>query len=65
MGSMKENPRYNVVSLRLSDEEKAELDEVTRLTRKSRSMILRDALELYALKLGSTRELAQAAKNVS
>jgi predicted transcriptional regulator len=51
MGSMKENPRYNVVSLRLSDEEKAELDEVTRLTRKSISSIMRDALEQYALRL--------------
>lgn len=49
MGSMKENPRYNVVSLRLSDEEKAELDAVTRLTRRSVSSIIRDALVQYAL----------------
>ena len=53
MGSMKENPRYNVVSLRLSDEEKAELDEVTRLSRKSISTIMRDALEQYAFRRGS------------
>ncbi len=56
MGAMKEQPRYNVVSLRISDEEKAELDAVTRLTRKSRSKIMRHALELYALQLGRVRE---------
>jgi len=56
MGSMKENPRYNVVSLRLSDEEKAELDAVTRLTRKSISTIMRDALEQYALRREQVRK---------
>ena len=56
MGSMKENPRYNVVSLRLSDEEKAELDEVTRLTRKSISTIMRDALEQYAFRREPVRK---------
>ncbi len=55
MGSMKESPRYNVVSLRLSDEEKAGLDAVTRLTRKSVSTIMRDALEQYALRLEQVR----------
>ena len=50
MGTMKENPRYNVVSLRLSDEEKAALDKVTRQTRKSISSIMREALEQYALR---------------
>ena len=50
MGTMKENPRYNVVSLRLSDEEKAALDKVTRQTRKSISSIMREALKQYALR---------------
>ncbi len=56
MGSMKENPRYNVVSLRISDEEKAELDTVSRLTRKSISVIMRDALEQYALRREQVRK---------
>lgn len=52
MGSMKERPRYNVVSMRISDEEKADLDEVTRLTRKSISSVMRDALAQYKLRFG-------------
>ena len=44
----KENPRYNVVSLRVTDAEKAALDEVTRRTRKSISRVMREAILLYA-----------------
>jgi predicted DNA-binding protein len=44
----KENPRYNVVSLRVTDEEKAALDEVTRRTRKSLSKVMREAILLYS-----------------
>ena len=44
----KENPRYNVVSLRVTDEEKAALDEVTKCTRKSLSMVMREAILLYS-----------------
>lgn len=44
----KENPRSNVVSLRVSDEEKAVLDEVTRRTRKSLSKVMREAILLYS-----------------
>lgn len=44
----KENPRYNVVSLRITDEEKAVLDEVTRRTRKSLSKVMREAILLYS-----------------
>jgi len=44
----KENPRYNVVSLRVTDEEKAVLDEVTRRTRKSLSKVMREAILLYS-----------------
>ena len=47
MGGMKEHPRYNVVSMRISDEEKADLESVTRQTRRSISSIMRDALRLY------------------
>ena len=44
----KDNPRYNVVSLRITDEEKAALDEVTRRTRKSLSRVMREAILLYS-----------------
>jgi len=44
----KEHPRYNVVSLRITDAEKAALDEVMRRTRKSLSVVMREAIELYS-----------------
>ena len=44
----KENPRYNVVSLRITDAEKAALDEVMRRTRKSLSVVMREAILLYS-----------------
>lgn len=43
----KENPRYNVVSLRVTDREKAVLYDVTRRTRKSLSTVMREAIMLY------------------
>lgn len=44
----KDNPRYNVVSLRVTDAEKAALDEVSRRTRKSLSKVMREAILLYS-----------------
>jgi hypothetical protein len=44
----KEHPRYNVVSLRITDAEKAALDEVMQRTRKSLSMVMREAILLYS-----------------
>ncbi|HIJ87465.1 MAG TPA: ribbon-helix-helix protein, CopG family [Desulfuromonadales bacterium] len=44
----KDNPRYNVVSLRITDAEKAVLDEVMQRTRKSLSMVMREAILLYS-----------------
>jgi predicted DNA-binding protein len=44
----KEHPRYNVVSLRVTDAEKEVLDEVMRRTRKSLSTVLREAILLYS-----------------
>ena len=48
MPNYKEHSRYNVVSLRVSDEEKAVLDEVSRRTRKSLSSVVREAIQLYS-----------------
>lgn len=44
MGAMKQHPRYNVVSMRISDEEKELLLLITRTTRKSVSAIMREVL---------------------
>ena len=44
MGRYKENPRYKIVSLRLSDEEWEELMLVCNKTSKSVSEFMRDAL---------------------
>ncbi len=49
MARMKENPRYNVVSLRVTDEERQVLEDVKRRTKKSFSEIMREAMGLLAL----------------
>jgi len=47
MGKSKKNPKYNVLSIRVTDEEKALMDEMKQSTRKSISMLLREALQMY------------------
>jgi predicted DNA-binding protein len=46
MGRMRENPRYNVISMRISDEERDELQMLMETTHKSVSDILREAVGL-------------------
>jgi len=46
MGKYKENPRYNVLSIRISDDEKALYEEIKRHTRKNMSMLIREAMDL-------------------
>jgi hypothetical protein len=46
MGRMRENPRYNVISMRISDEERAVLEEVMHVTSKSVSQLMREAMEM-------------------
>jgi hypothetical protein len=46
MGAMKENPRYNVVSIRVSDEELEALQEFCKESNKSVSIIMREAMSL-------------------
>jgi hypothetical protein len=57
MGAMKENPRYNVVSIRVSDDELEVLQEVSKETRKSISQIMREAMSLIQSK-GETAGLS-------
>ncbi len=47
MGRMRENPRYNVISMRISDEEREILQEIIDSTHKSVSDIMREAMTLF------------------
>jgi predicted transcriptional regulator len=46
MGRMRENPRYNVISMRISDAERETLEQLMMSTKKSVSDIMREAMEL-------------------
>ncbi len=46
MGRMRENPRYNVISMRISDAERETLEQIMLSTKKSVSDIMREAMEL-------------------
>lgn len=45
-----ENVLHNVVSLRISDQEKRELEKITKTSSKSVSEIVREAIELWLAK---------------
>lgn len=53
MGRMRENPRYNVISMRISDDERMELESLVSLTDKSVSDIMREAMLLFKARLDS------------
>jgi len=59
MGKMRENPRYNVISMRISDDERATLDEIMDTTNKSVSQLMREAMEM--IKLQSSMGIRKAA----
>ncbi len=59
MGRMSENPRYNVISMRISDEERETLQELICTTQKSVSDIMREAMELFKLQLVSPNQELQ------
>jgi arsenate reductase-like glutaredoxin family protein len=48
MGRMRENPRYNVISMRISDEEREHLENIMEKTQKSISDIMREAMDHFA-----------------
>lgn len=48
MGKMRENPRYNVISMRISDEEREHLENIMQKTKLSISDIMREAMEYFA-----------------
>lgn len=52
MGRMRENPRYNVISLRISEQEREHLNSIREKTHKSISDIMREAMEYFAASHG-------------
>lgn len=48
MGRMREPPRYNVVSMRISDAERRHLESLVEHTHKSVSDLMREAMNLIA-----------------
>lgn len=60
MGRMRENPRYNVISMRISDEERETLEQIMTTTHKSVSDIMREAMEILKSQL-TTSELGKRA----
>lgn len=61
MGRMRENPRYNVISMRISDEERDRLQMIMENTHKSVSDIMREAMELFSVQLENARQVEQKA----
>ena len=59
MGKMRENPRYNVISMRISDDERANLEEIMYTTNKSVSQLMREAMNI--IKLHGHEEIRKAA----
>jgi len=60
MGRMRENPRYNVISMRISDEEREHL-ETDEQDPKSVSDIMREAMEYFSAKYEQQTNLKQKA----
>lgn len=48
MGKYKETPRYNVISMRISDTERKELQEIAYKNSLSISDLMRQAVDIYA-----------------
>jgi len=54
MGLMKEHPRYHVVSMRISDEEREALEAFAQQTRRNISQLMREAMRLLNLEMKTT-----------
>lgn len=61
MGRMRENPRYNVISMRISDEERERLQQIMETTHMSVSDIMREAMDLFTVKLEQNQDADQKA----
>jgi hypothetical protein len=61
MGRMRENPKYNVISMRISDEERETLEQIMTVTEKSISDIMRDAMEIMKKRVAVQLQINQQA----
>ena len=61
MGRMRENPRYNVISMRISDEERETLQRIMDRTNKSVTDIMREAMEIVKARLAANAAEKKAA----
>lgn len=61
MGKMRENPRYNVISMRISDEEREHLENIMKKTKLSVSDIMREAMEYFAANYDQFEQHSKAA----
>ena len=52
MGKVKANPRYNVISMRISEEEHEHLKQITVSSNRSVSDIMREAIRRFATGYG-------------
>jgi len=59
MGRMRENPRYNVISMRISDEERDRLQQIMEATQMSVSDIMREAMEIFAGQMLKSEQSSQ------
>jgi len=53
MGKYKEHPKYNVVSIRITDDEKTALEDLMRQCNKRISLLMREAIQMYIPQLES------------
>lgn len=60
MARMKEFPRYNVISMRVSDEELKRLENLRENTHKSLSRIMREAIEYFAASREHPKKISTA-----
>jgi predicted DNA-binding protein len=58
---MRENPRYNVISMRISDDEREHLENLMSTTKKSVSDIMREAMEYFSAKYEMKADLKKKA----
>ncbi len=56
MGKYKDQPKYNVVSIRVSDEEKAFFDEMIKRERTNISNLMREAIRCYIPHLAALQQ---------
>jgi predicted transcriptional regulator len=62
MGKYKDTPRYNVISMRVSDGERKELQHIASRNAISISDIMRQAMDVYSRNHGSTAGRQQGAR---